>query len=98
MTITDLRMATSFLLRVCEGQKLDHVWLVDTLLDQRRMKKFSGTDRAGENHDLVGKTCDAFAHFCLTDSKMEFVPVDIQGKYFEQLEPSHIIYSILFRH
>ena len=56
-TMTDLRMAKSFLLRVCEGEKLDRVWLVDALLDQQRMKKFSGTERAGENHDLAGKTC-----------------------------------------
>jgi len=35
---------------------------------------------AGENTDFSGKTCDALAHFCLVDSAMEFVPVDIQGR------------------
>ncbi|KAF8988783.1 kinase-like domain-containing protein [Cyathus striatus] len=32
----------------------------------------------GENHDFVGTTCDAFAHFML-ESGGTFVPVDIQG-------------------
>ena len=39
-----------------------------------------GTEAAGENTDFSGKTCDALAHFCLVDSAMEFVPVDIQGR------------------
>ncbi|KAF8998667.1 kinase-like domain-containing protein [Cyathus striatus] len=42
------------------------------------MRKFSGTDTAGANLDFAGMTCDAFAHFTLVNSGLEFVPVDIQ--------------------
>lgn len=44
------------------------------------MRKFSGSNKAGANTDFAGQTCDAFAHFTLADSGMEFVPVDIQGQ------------------
>lgn len=56
-------------------------WLVDPLLDSTKMRKFSGTLEAGNNSDFSGKTCDAFAHFTLIDSDLEFVPADIQGKW-----------------
>jgi len=75
-------MATSFMIQVCEGPKSESAWLVDPLLDHRKMRKFSGTTKAGENSDFAGKTCDAFAHFTLTDSSMGFVAVDIQGVLF----------------
>ncbi|KAF9006507.1 hypothetical protein BDQ17DRAFT_1407762 [Cyathus striatus] len=48
------------------------------------MRKFSGTNVAGENHDLAGITCDVFAHFTL-DSGGTFVPVDIQGLRFANI-------------
>jgi len=75
-------MADSFLLRVCDGPKEGQYFLVDRLLNHRNMRKFSGTEAAGENTDFSGKTCDALAHFCLVDSAMEFVPVDIQGRIY----------------
>jgi hypothetical protein len=43
------------------------------------MRKFSGTAKAGSNNDLVGATCDAFAHFSVYDSDHHLVFVDIQG-------------------
>ena len=78
----DLQFADSFILKVKDSDRLDDgnaAWLVDPLLDSKRMKKFSGTNRAGNNHDFAGKTCDTFAHFTLIDSGIDFVPTDIQG-------------------
>jgi hypothetical protein len=72
----------SFILRACgDDPEVDNgkAWLVDPLLDLTKMRKFSGTLEAGKNSDFVGKTCDAFAHFTLIDSNLEFVPADIQG-------------------
>jgi len=78
---TDLQFADSFILKVKDGADDGKAWLVDPLLDSTRMKKFSGTNQAGANTDFAGKTCDAFAHFALIDSGLEFVPTDIQGMY-----------------
>jgi Alpha-kinase family len=50
------------------------------------MRKFSGSNKAGANTDFAGQTCDAFAHFTLADSGMEFVPVDIQGRLLSNFE------------
>ncbi|KAF8995312.1 kinase-like domain-containing protein [Cyathus striatus] len=76
--IYDLQMADSFILLVSNGPESGTSWLVDHLLDHQKMRKFSGTDSTGTNNDFAGKTCDAFAHFALIDSKLEFVPADIQ--------------------
>ncbi|KAF8985791.1 kinase-like domain-containing protein [Cyathus striatus] len=78
IAVHDLQVADSFILKVCKGQETGKCWLVDRLLDFRKMRKFSGTNVAGENHDFAGTTCDAFAHFTL-ESGGTFVPVDIQG-------------------
>jgi hypothetical protein len=76
----DLRVANSFLCYVSGGPEKGRAWLVDPLLSNTKMHKFSGTVEAGANHDLVGQTCDAFAHFSLDDSGGHLVFVDIQGK------------------
>ena len=55
------------------------------------MRKFSGSNKAGANTDFVGQTCDAFAHFTLADSGMEFVPVDIQGQLLSNCESTAIL-------
>jgi Alpha-kinase family len=55
------------------------------------MRKFSGSNKAGANTDFVGQTCDAFAHFTLADSGMEFVPVDIQGQLLSNFESTVIL-------
>lgn len=43
------------------------------------IRKFSGTEAPGDNKDLAGKTCDAFAHFSLEVSSGNLVLVDVQG-------------------
>jgi len=50
------------------------------------MQKFSGSNKAGANTDFAGQACDAFTHFTLADSGMEFVPVDIQGQLLSDFE------------
>ncbi|KAF8983258.1 kinase-like domain-containing protein [Cyathus striatus] len=77
IAVHDLQVADSFIPKVCKGQETGKCWLVDCL-DFCKMRKFSGTNVAGENHDFVGTTCDAFAHFTL-ESGGTFIPVDIQG-------------------
>ena len=72
-------MADTFLVEVIEGVEEGLAWIVDPLLDPKSTRKFSGTDIAGRNSDFVGISCDAFAHFTLEDSGMEFVPADVQG-------------------
>jgi len=73
-----------FILQACDASNLEayngNAWLIDSLLDSSKMRKFSGTLEAGNNSDFAGKTCDAFAHFTLIGSNLEFVPTDIQGK------------------
>ncbi|EAU82716.1 atypical/Alpha protein kinase [Coprinopsis cinerea okayama7 len=71
--------AESFILTVVEGPSKGRAWLVDPLFENAVMRKFSGTDLAGANSDLAGRTCDAFAHFSLDDSDGSVVFVDIQG-------------------
>jgi hypothetical protein len=82
--LEDLQIVDAFILQACDNSETDHdnekAWLVDPLLDSTKMRKFSGTLEAGNNSDFAGKTCDAFAHFTLIDSNLEFVPTDIQGK------------------
>ncbi|RXW20278.1 hypothetical protein EST38_g5572 [Candolleomyces aberdarensis] len=79
--ICNVKIMESFILTVAEGPLKGHAWLGDPLLstDPNANCKFSGTEMAGENEDLVGKTCDAFAHFSLYDSDGAIVFVDIQG-------------------
>jgi len=76
----DLQFADSFIIKVKDGMHDGKAWLIDPLLDSTRMRKFLGTNQAGANTDFAGKTCDAFAHFALIDSGLEFVPTDMQGK------------------
>lgn len=77
----EMRMADAFLIEVVEGPQAGLAWIVDPLLDSKKMRKFSGTDTAGKNLDFAGLTCDTFAHYTLEDSDMDFVPADIQGLY-----------------
>jgi hypothetical protein len=53
--------------------------LLDTLLPSTKVEKFSGTLQAGHHTNLVGMTCDTYAHFCAYESNLGLVPVDIQG-------------------
>jgi hypothetical protein len=64
----DLKVADAFLLTVTEGQDRGLAWIVDPLLESSATIKFSGTNEAGHNGDLMGMTCDTFAHFSLYDS------------------------------
>ncbi|KAF8961420.1 kinase-like domain-containing protein [Flammula alnicola] len=75
----DIKVADAFLLTVTEGEDRGLAWIVDPLLESTATIKFSGTDEAGQNGDLMGMTCDAFAHFSLYDSSGTCVFVDIQG-------------------
>ncbi|KAF8179207.1 kinase-like domain-containing protein [Pholiota molesta] len=75
----NLKVADAFLLTVTEGQDRGLAWIVDPLLESSATIKFSGTNEAGYNGDLMGMTCDAFAHFSLYDSSGTCVFVDIQG-------------------
>ena len=59
------------------------------------MHKFSGNNKAGADTDFSGQTCDAFAHFTLADSGMEFVLVDIQGQLVVTLNQQR--YSKIYR-
>ncbi|KAF8185942.1 kinase-like domain-containing protein [Pholiota molesta] len=74
----NLKVADAFLLTVTEGQDRGLAWIVDPLLESSATIKFSGTNEAGHNGDLMGMTCDAFAHFSLYDSSGTCVFVDIQ--------------------
>ncbi|KAH7903001.1 kinase-like domain-containing protein, partial [Hygrophoropsis aurantiaca] len=79
VSVCDLRVMDSFLLRVCQGADEGLMWLVDPLLPSTNVVKYSGTVQAGANHDIFGQTCDALAHFSLDFSDGGLVPVDIQG-------------------
>ncbi|KAJ7868534.1 kinase-like domain-containing protein [Mycena olivaceomarginata] len=79
VSITDLRIAESFILQVVSEPRKHHAWIVDPLLSTIQTTKFSGTDVAGSNGGLFGVTCDALAHFSLEDSMESLVFVDIQG-------------------
>lgn len=64
-----IKIAEAFLLTVTEDEERGLAWLVDPLLDSSAtIKFFSGTDEAGRNGDLMGMTCNSFAHFSLYDS------------------------------
>lgn len=72
----------TFMLTVTDGPEKDRAWIVDSLLDNSNIIKFSGTEKAGDNRDtMAGRTCDALAHFSLHDSAGSMVLVDIQGSY-----------------
>jgi len=88
-----LRVAEAFLLEVTDGPSKGLAWIVDSLMDDQKMQKFSGTNTAGSNDDFAGMTCDAFAYFTLHDSGMAFVPVDIQGQLYHVILRRLIISS-----
>ncbi|KJA29094.1 hypothetical protein HYPSUDRAFT_196518 [Hypholoma sublateritium FD-334 SS-4] len=75
----DIRIADTFLLTVIGGEDDSLTWIVDPLQESFTVIKLSGTNEAGNNVDLMGMTCDAFAHFSLYDSSETCVFVDIQG-------------------
>ena len=85
----------SFIITVAEGPDQGLSWLVDLFLDNGGMRKFSGTLQAGVNNDLVGISCDAFAHYSFHDSKNSAVFVDIQG--LQQTPLAHIVLFDYFR-
>ncbi|KAF4616943.1 hypothetical protein D9613_008953 [Agrocybe pediades] len=75
-----MALAESFPLTVADGIEKGTSWLVDPLLKIEKERKFSGSQKAGTNSaDLMGRSCDAFAHFARQDSEDTWVPVDIQG-------------------
>jgi len=76
---TDLKVAECFILTVHSSIEKGTSWIADRLLKVVKERKFSGTQKAGFNSDLMGKTCDAFAHFSMMDSANSFVLADIQG-------------------
>ena len=80
MIYQDVEVEKGYILRVCEGPEAGLAWIVAPLLDHTKMRKFSGTERAGSSKDLSGKTCDALAHFSLCDSRNALVFVDVQGE------------------
>jgi Alpha-kinase family len=81
VTHLDLWVSEASVVRVIEGANAGHAWLIDPLLEGADVRKFSGSDKAGCNvSDLVGKSCDAFAHYALYDSEGTILPADIQGK------------------
>lgn len=68
------------MLTVIDGLEKNRSWIVDPLLDNSDIIKFSGTEKAGDNRSsMAGRTCDALAHFSLHDSAGSLVLVDIQG-------------------
>lgn len=81
----DVEVEQGHILRVCEGPSTGLAWIVAPLLDHTKMRKFSGTNRAGSNKDLPGQTCDALAHFSLYDSHNSMAFVDVQGAYISTL-------------
>jgi hypothetical protein len=72
----------SFIVTVAEGPLKGYAWLIDPLLSTNpgATRKFSGTETAGRNEDLPGKTCDSLAHFSFYNSDGVIIFVDIQGK------------------
>ncbi|KAF9554089.1 kinase-like protein, partial [Agrocybe pediades] len=80
--IADVEASPSFIIEVVAGDDEGLAWIVDPMLDDKEMHKFSGSNQAGTHRedDLMGTTCDALAHFSLADSEGSMVFVDIQGK------------------
>lgn len=78
--MTDIEVASSAIFEVTSGPSTGYAWLVDTFLPNMKILKFSGTNEVGSNSRLVGKTCDALAHFSLVSSGGSMVLVDIQGE------------------
>ncbi|TEB34281.1 kinase-like protein [Coprinellus micaceus] len=93
----NLRAAHPFIVIIAEGTNKGHAWLVDTLISEHAsVRKFSGTNEAGLNMvDLVGKTCDAYAHYSLYDSDCAAVFVDIQGTFYWSTT-GHFLYMFDF--
>ncbi|KAF9034341.1 atypical/Alpha protein kinase [Panaeolus papilionaceus] len=87
ISVYNLKVADAFIALVTSGNHKGLSWIVDPLLSEAaEMQKFSGNTQAGANGEsLVGRTCDAFAHFSLFDSNAEIVFVDIQGIDTENL-------------
>ncbi|KIJ36286.1 hypothetical protein M422DRAFT_261432 [Sphaerobolus stellatus SS14] len=69
----------AWIAKVTSGPKAGWYFIVDPMLSTTTIKKFSGTDQAGQNDKRMGRTMDAFAHFCLAVSEETVLPVDIQG-------------------
>ncbi|KAF8073965.1 kinase-like domain-containing protein [Lyophyllum atratum] len=86
ISAADIRVASGFILTVDSGPDVGQTWLVDPMLSNTHVQKYSGTMHAGRNTTLLGKTCDAFAHFALENSGGQLVFADIQGI----LEPKFI--------
>lgn len=85
--LVELAVDDAFVLVVKSGLQAGHAWLVDPFYNHAKnaISRFSGTDEAGHNPEsLVGKTCDALAHFSLFDSELTFVFVDIEGMILNQ--------------
>ena len=78
----DLSFDDAYVFVVSKGPEAGHAWLVDPLYDGlTSFTKFSSNMHAGDNsNSLVGRTCDALAHFSYFDSEESLVLVDIQGK------------------
>ncbi|KAF8523987.1 kinase-like domain-containing protein, partial [Gautieria morchelliformis] len=65
---------------VIEGPQAGWCYLVDPMLPNQSITKFSGMAVAGKNDkSLMGCTMDALAHFSLVISNEALVLVDIQG-------------------
>ncbi|KAJ3523604.1 hypothetical protein NMY22_g11367 [Coprinellus aureogranulatus] len=82
VSVYNLCVQDAFVIRVVKGTEKGRCYIADILYDDAdlAMCKFSGTDEAGHNtDDLVGRTCDAWAHHSFYDSQETLVFVDIQG-------------------
>lgn len=44
-------------------------------------RKFSGSDKAGNNIDMIGCAIDTYAHHILVDSEGTFLMTDLQGNH-----------------
>ncbi|KAF8508003.1 kinase-like domain-containing protein [Gautieria morchelliformis] len=70
----------SWIATVIEGPQAGWCYLVDPMLPNQSITKFSGAAVAGQNDkSLMGRTMDALAHFSLVISNEALVLVDIQG-------------------
>ncbi|KAH6903747.1 kinase-like domain-containing protein [Coprinopsis sp. MPI-PUGE-AT-0042] len=80
VSVSNLSVDDTFILKVVEGKMKEHAWIVDPLYEGADVLKFSGTSCAGNNNDtLLGRTCNAFAHYSWSDSEGSVVWVDIEG-------------------
>ncbi|KAJ2921823.1 hypothetical protein H1R20_g15278, partial [Candolleomyces eurysporus] len=81
VSVYNLSFDDAYVFVVSKGPEAGHAWLVDPLYDGlTSFTKFSSNVHAGDNsNSLVGRTCDALAHFSYFDSEESLVLVDIQG-------------------